>query len=224
MQLKKWFVIAAALFVLVNSRVASANTMVYLLTSDHCTGGCGTAPFGSVTVSNNASGGVDFSVALAAGYTWASTGAGDGMMFKFNGTGVSLSDITVTSTPYGTENLSAYFKDCLTMANCFNGDGTGNFRFGIGCLPLSDCNGAGQGGQPPYVGPLTFTVANASLADVTGQNNLGQVFVADVLAPNGNTGPVDASTPQPTVPDGGMTMSLLGMAMAGLGVIARRRK
>jgi hypothetical protein len=53
---------------------------------------------------------------------------------------------------------------------------------------------------------------------LTAPNNLGNVFVADVLAPNGSTGPVDATVPNNT-PDAGSTALLLGLGLFGLGFV-----
>src|SRR5262245_11623583 len=53
------------------------------LTSDHCTGGCGTPPFGTVSVTQDGAN-VDIVVALASGIGWATTGAADFQLFKFN--------------------------------------------------------------------------------------------------------------------------------------------
>src|SRR5438128_6101260 len=76
-----------------------AQAVVFNLTSDHCTGGCGTAPFGTVSVTQVGLN-VNFDVDLANGppntVSWAQTGAGDFQLFKFNATGVVLGDISVT--------------------------------------------------------------------------------------------------------------------------------
>jgi hypothetical protein len=91
--------------------------------------------------------------------------------------------------------------------------------FGINCPTCGN-------GPTGFGGAISFTVNNATIADLTAPNNLGNIFVADVLAPNGNTGPVDVSnipTFPTTVPepDG---LALLGLALAGAGWIRRRRK
>src|SRR5690242_8656898 len=79
---------------------ASADPVVYLLTSDHCTGGCGTPPFGSVTLNQNGTT-VDVTVDLFGTNAFVKTGAGDDQAFKFNATGVVLGDITVDQTVAG---------------------------------------------------------------------------------------------------------------------------
>ena len=45
---------------------SASHAIVFDLTSDHCTGGCGTAPFGTVSVTQVGAN-VDFTVDLAAG-------------------------------------------------------------------------------------------------------------------------------------------------------------
>ena len=176
--------IAAASAVAVLAFVAApsvSHAITFNLTSDHCTGGCGTAPFGTVDVTQ-AGANVNFVVDLANGppntVSWAQTGAADFQLFKFNATGVALGDISVTQT----------FAGNTLQANTgtFNGDGTGPFSFGISC---TTCGNGALG----ITSNLVFTIANATIADVTGLNNLGNIFVADVFSgQTGNTGPVDA--------------------------------
>src|SRR5437867_9110814 len=89
--------IVALLVVVLAFAVPNAEALTFDLTSDHCTGGCGTAPFGTVTLTQNGST-VDITVDLASGYSWAKTGSADFQAFKFNATGVVLGDITVNQT------------------------------------------------------------------------------------------------------------------------------
>jgi hypothetical protein len=189
-----------------------AQAISFDFTSDHVTGGAGTPPFGTVTLTQNGTG-VDFNVTLTAGYGFVLTGSADFQYFKFNAIGITAADITVTQNFTGF-TLSG---DASAVPGGFNGDGTGQFTYGI----TSD---HGTGGSPPiYEGPLLFNVANSTIADFLTPNNLGILFVADIIAPavNGvrNTGPVDVTPPG--VPDSGTTLMLLGTALAGLGAVRR---
>jgi hypothetical protein len=126
------------------------------------------------------------------------------MNFKFNVTGVS-GDITVNQTVPGQQLVAAH--------GALNGDGTGDFSFGIMC---SACANGAAGG---FTNAIVFHVLNATVANVTAPNNLGNIFVADVLAPNGNTGPVDVTaTPEPAL------LILLGVGLTSVGAAIRRRR
>ena len=187
-----------------------ARAIVFDLTSDHCTGGCGTAPFGTVDVTQVGTG-VHFVVDLANGppnaVGWAQTGAADFQLFKFNATGVVLTDISVIQTFAG--------QTLAGQTGAFNGDGTGTFSFGIACITCGN-------GNLGISSNVDFTIANATIADVTAVNNLGNIFVADVLGSNGNTGPVDASVasaiPEPS------TWAMMILGFFGVGFMAYRRK
>src|SRR5512140_2598715 len=74
-------------------QTAKADTVLDI-TSDHATGGLGTAPFGTVTLAQNGAN-VDVTVHLLSGYLFVLTGAADFMDFKFNATGVALADISI---------------------------------------------------------------------------------------------------------------------------------
>ena len=156
----------------------AGNAVSFDLTSDHCTGGCGTAPFGTVDVTQVGAN-VNFVVDLANGppntVSWAQTGSADFQLFKFNATGVVVGDISVTQTFAG-QTLQA-------NTGTFNGDGTGPFSFGISC---TTCGNGALG----ITSNLVFSVANATIADVTAGNPIN-IFVADVFSSQtGNTGPV----------------------------------
>jgi hypothetical protein len=164
----------------------SAHSDTFQLTSDHVTGGAGTPPFGTVTLTQVGTN-VNFDVTLTAGYQFILTGSADSQYFKFNDSapGASAANIIniTQNNPKGT-----MFGD----TGAFNGDGTGDFSFGI---TANLGNGAGPSA---FDGPIDFTVTDATIAQLTQPNNNGNLFVADILAPNGNTGPVDASIPEPS--------------------------
>src|SRR5262245_43758250 len=116
---------AAALLVtglLVAAPRAQAASIVFQLTSDHCTGGCGTPPFGDVTLTQNGTT-LDVTVSLNSPNWFVKTSAADDLAFKFNAVDVVLGDITV----------DAHVPALTASTGAFNGDGTGSFTFGIGC-------------------------------------------------------------------------------------------
>ena len=206
--MRKW-TLAAAVAVLIAGGATSASAISFDLTSDHCTGGCGTAPFGTVDVTQVGAN-VHIVVDLANGppnaVSWAQTGAADFQLFKFNATGVVVGDISVVQTFAG-QKLQA-------NTGTFNGDGTGPFSFGISC---TTCGNGALG----ISSNLDFTIANATIADVTAGNPLN-IFVADVFSgQTGNTGPVDVSVPGPLA---GAGLPGLVMACGGLIGLARRRR
>lgn len=191
--------IAAAFMV---SSATSASAVVYYFTDDHCSGGCGTPPFGSVTLIQNGTQ-VDVTVSLNAGYSYVQTGAGNFQVFKFNATDVVVGDISIDD--HSPQTLVA-------STGTYDGNGTGFFGFGIAC-PL-----CGTGGSNAFTGNIVFHIADAVIADLTVANDKGFLFASDVLAPNGNTGPV-AVVPGPTMGGG-----IAGLIMGFGALLAWRRR
>ena len=90
---------------------------------------------------------------------------------------------------------------------------------------LQACTTSGNGALT-ITSDIVFHVANATIADLTVANNVGNLFVADIWsAQTGNTGPVDvtAGGPPTSVPE----PETYAMLLAGLGLmgfVARRRR
>src|SRR5215467_7220042 len=117
------FVPLVAIVMMLTAPLAQADPDVFNLTSDHCTGGCGPAGtiFGTVSLTQNGTT-VDVVVHLNSGFAFANTGAADNQAFKFNaGAPVTLANITV----------DPHVPPLVAATGAFNGDGTGNFGFGI---------------------------------------------------------------------------------------------
>jgi hypothetical protein len=225
----------AASLLLLTAGAPLASAATFDLTSCHISGGCGTATqFGTVTLTDNQSGGVLFDVVLNSGNYFVYTGAGAFQWFVFNDQLANSTITGISATVNGTTvNVLGGLTGVtnLTDPNKLHADGTGDFSAGVGCTTASSCNGASGvslvGGGTAQVNDLHFTVTNATIAQLetlsTGPNG-GQMFVADIYLgqPGGSnsTGPVDSSPA--SVPDGGMTLMLLGGALVGVETLRRR--
>ena len=190
---------------------SASHAITFNLTEDHCTGGCGAPPFGSVELLQNGTT-VDVTVDLFGVNGFAKTGAADFLAFKFNAVGIVLGDITVDQNAVGQTLAGA-------GPGAFNGDGTANFSWGINC---TTCGG---GASDVFFTSIIFHVANATIADLILPNIGGNIFVADILGSTGNTGPVAAITSVP-VPGPLVGAGLPGLVAACgfLFALARRRR
>jgi hypothetical protein len=170
--------------------------LIYTLNQDGCTGTCGTAPFGTVSLAQGTNS-VNVTVTLAADENFAGTGAGDALEFNVAGS-PSIGSITSGFSVGPAPDTASTFGSFLESVTC------------------DTCKGA----KGP-VGPLTFTVSMPGITvnDFTA-NSKGYVFASDILGNNGKTGNVAAAaavtTPEP------MTFSLLGAGLLGIGLFKRR--
>ncbi len=183
---------------------------VYSLTIDHCTGGCGAPPLGTIDVTQAGTNTVQVDVSLTPGDRFVSTGFAGSFAFDLTGDPViSVSDLTA-----GWSLLS-------TSAGSLHFDGFGDLGYTL------VCNACGNGGSYPFAGPISFDVTAPGLTPANFQElssgGSAQVnFVADILGTTGNTGPVGATLTSTSVPEPA-TLGLLSLGLAGGMLVLRRR-
>ena len=206
-------VVAVVLLLTLGTSTASADTLTFQITSDHCTGGClpsGTTSAGLITLTDVSSGVVSVNVTLNSGFLFQASGGFDSVAFDLNGTPtIAYSNITSPWTVVGGSAPSQ-------SAGTYHEDGFGDFQYAIDL--------AGNGSADAKPGPLNFTVTASGLSAASFVRNAGGAyFIVDIYSTStGNTGVMDASNTNRTVPDGGMTLMLLGGALVGLEALRRK--
>jgi hypothetical protein len=193
------------------------------LTSCHLSGGCGTATqFGTVTLTQSGTS-VNFDVVLNSGNRFVETGAGGQSLFLFNDVVAGSTITSIVATLNGAPVAIPGGLSGLTNQPPIMADGTGTFTAQVFCTTAASCNG----GSTPNINDLHFTVTNATVAQLSTANALGNIFVADILCGQtgctGQTGPVDVNTsavPEPST----WAMMLLGFVGLGFAFRQSRRK
>lgn len=205
-----------ALGVGVSGQAHAGPTLTFTLTQDGCTGGCGTAPWGTIVVSStNTAGQVLVTETLSPNAQFVSTGAGQALEFSL-----------LNMPNLGFYNLTSGFSVGPSPATAST---FGQFDYSI------TCTSCGNGGSHPNPGPLSFvlsaTTPTGGAYDLEPQSFISSVdnkgkptvyfFASDII--DGNTGNVAAlkgtlsNVPEP------MSMALLGTGLVGLTLLRRKQ-
>lgn len=185
-----------------------AKADLYTLNIDHCTGGCGTSPFGTVNILPNGSNSVEMIITLLNGNSFVQSGQ-PGSTVAFNLAGNP--SITLASS-----TLPGWSLDSST-AGSLQFDGFGNFEYSLNC-----CFG-NNGGANAQPGSVTIVLNGtgltpASFQELSSGGSPSVFFAVDLLSgQNGNTGPVGTNTPSTaSVPEPGSLLLLFSGAAFAL--------
>lgn len=204
------FAAAIATAVVAGPAVSHADIITYLITSDHCSGGCltGQTNGGTITLTD-ISGGVQVGISLANGNEFVNGGQDSTIGFNL------LNTPTITAGSFS----NSAFTLLSGTAGSVHDDGVGTFEYGI-------LQNTATGGGAAVPGPLTFDIfgTGVTAASFTTNSN-GQFFAIDALSgTTGNTGFLDASVRAVPAPVVGMGLPGLVAGCLSLFALARRRQ
>jgi hypothetical protein len=199
------------------SAPALADIYTFSLTIDGSTGQqLGTGPFGTVTVSDTATvGQVDLNINILPN-SFILTGQGASTV------GFNLQP-SVTNLSIVSSTLPGWSLDSSGPA-AYGGAFFGNFMYSLNCCSGKKGGGNGQTGSEDLILSGTgLTAASFARLLSTKPGSTPAYFAVDILSQaTGQTGFVGATSYTQTVPDGGMTVILLGGVLVALEALRRR--